>query len=368
MAILKDLLVNGPARILGAVFGTSFVKSGGTSSQFLKADGSVDSTSYEPELPSKTGNGGKVLAVNSGATGLEWVTQSGGGGTEDVFMCTFTSNNGTHSMDKTPEEIYQAVVASKKIAICKFNAQIFYCYYAWYDNNSYTIKFSQIQVNGTTEHLVAYIWNTGNTWYYKSGNLQSQLVDSGTNQNIKTINGNSLLGSGDLTIGGGTEEVLVCNVTNQSTPVTLDKTTTEIVQAANSGKEVICIDPNNNFTYRLFAYSSTQVFFSAIYSNVCYNLYANIGTESWTKFSTTYQTQLTSGTTIKTVNGNSLLGSGDIDTSELPSLTNNAGKVLVVNSGATAVEWTQRVTIYSGTSAPSSGTGNDGDIYIQTVS
>ena len=121
MAILKDLLVNGPARILGAVFGTSFVKSGGTSSQFLKADGSVDSTSYEPELPSKTGNGGKVLAVNSGATGLEWVTQSGGGGTEDVFMCTFTSNNGTHSMDKTPEEIYQAVVASKKIAICKFN-------------------------------------------------------------------------------------------------------------------------------------------------------------------------------------------------------------------------------------------------------
>lgn len=31
-------------------------------------------------LPSYTGNGGKVLAVNTGATDVEWVAQSGGGG------------------------------------------------------------------------------------------------------------------------------------------------------------------------------------------------------------------------------------------------------------------------------------------------
>ena len=51
MAILKDLLVNGTSRFVGNVTGanitaTSFIKSGGTSSQFLKADGSVDSNTY----------------------------------------------------------------------------------------------------------------------------------------------------------------------------------------------------------------------------------------------------------------------------------------------------------------------------------
>lgn len=51
MAILKDLIVQGTSRFLNNVTGTnitadSFVKSGGTSAQFLKADGSVDSNTY----------------------------------------------------------------------------------------------------------------------------------------------------------------------------------------------------------------------------------------------------------------------------------------------------------------------------------
>lgn len=51
MAILKDLIVNGVARVLGDTYAgkitaTSFVKNGGTSSQFLKADGSVDNNTY----------------------------------------------------------------------------------------------------------------------------------------------------------------------------------------------------------------------------------------------------------------------------------------------------------------------------------
>jgi hypothetical protein len=52
----------------------------------------------------------------------------------------------------------------------------------------------------------------------------------------------------------------------------------------------------------------------------------------------------------------------------LPSMTGNAGKVLAVNSGATGAEWVKPVIIYSGSSAPSSSTGSDGDIYIQTQS
>lgn len=76
-------------------------------------------------------------------------------------------------------------------------------------------------------------------------------------------------------------------------------------------------------------------------------------------------TVITSHQTLKTINSTSLTGSGNIQIDGLPSVTtSDNGKVLSVSSGA----WTATtpVTIYSGTSAPSSNTGANGDIYIQT--
>lgn len=50
----------------------------------------------------------------------------------------------------------------------------------------------------------------------------------------------------------------------------------------------------------------------------------------------------------------------------VPSVTSSDnGKVMEVVSGAWAA--VKPVTIYSGSSAPSSGTGSNGDIYIQTT-
>lgn len=46
--------------------------------------GSTVTVTADQELPSITGNAGKVLKVNSGATGVEWATESGGGGTTVV--------------------------------------------------------------------------------------------------------------------------------------------------------------------------------------------------------------------------------------------------------------------------------------------
>ena len=57
----------------------------------------------------------------------------------------------------------------------------------------------------------------------------------------------------------------------------------------------------------------------------------------------------------------------NIAVNELPSVTSSDnGKALIVSSGA----WTATsvTTIYTGTSTPSSSTGSNGDIYIQTVS
>lgn len=101
MAVLKDLLVNGAARIFGKVFGESFVKTGGTSSQFLKADGSVDDTGYEPSLPSKTGNSGKVLAVTEDGSGVEWKEMPLLTGGERLLINAY----GTYSIDLTDRSV-----------------------------------------------------------------------------------------------------------------------------------------------------------------------------------------------------------------------------------------------------------------------
>lgn len=79
MAVLKDLIVTGPARATGNVYGSSFVKAGGTSSQFLKADGSVDTNSYA--LASA------IPTVNNAT-----LTLSGGGGLTVSTDPTFTAN------------------------------------------------------------------------------------------------------------------------------------------------------------------------------------------------------------------------------------------------------------------------------------
>lgn len=68
MAILKDLLVHSTARALGSVYGASFIKDGGTSSQFLKADGSVDSNVYITSAALPTVNNAVLTVSGSGLT------------------------------------------------------------------------------------------------------------------------------------------------------------------------------------------------------------------------------------------------------------------------------------------------------------
>lgn len=85
-----------------------------------------------------------------------------------------------------------------------------------------------------------------------------------------------------------------------------------------------------------------------------------------------HQITLTKGTTfltqhqsIKTLNGTALTGTGDITLTGVPAFTaSDNGKILGVVNGALA--WITPTTIYTGSGTPSSNTGNDGDIYLQT--
>lgn len=76
-------------------------------------------------------------------------------------------------------------------------------------------------------------------------------------------------------------------------------------------------------------------------------------------------TFLTSHQNIKTINNNSLVGTGNISIDTLPTVTSSDnGKILQVVNGAWAL--VTPTAIYSGTSTPNNSTGNDGDLYLQT--
>ena len=86
-----------------------------------------------------------------------------------------------------------------------------------------------------------------------------------------------------------------------------------------------------------------------------------------------HQITLTKGTTfltqhqsIKTLNGTALTGAGNITLTGVPAFSaSDNGKILGVVNGQLA--WVTPTTIYTGSGTPSSSTGNDGDIYLQTT-
>jgi hypothetical protein len=76
-------------------------------------------------------------------------------------------------------------------------------------------------------------------------------------------------------------------------------------------------------------------------------------------------TVLTSHQSIKTINNQTITGSGNVSLNTLPAVTSSDnGKVLMVVNGA----WTlvNPVTLYSGSGEPNNSQGNNGDIYVQS--
>ena len=85
-----------------------------------------------------------------------------------------------------------------------------------------------------------------------------------------------------------------------------------------------------------------------------------------------HEITLTKGTTfltqhqsIKTINGNTITGTGNVTISGMPAVTSSDnGKILMVVNG----EWAliNPAVLYSGSGTPNNAQGNNGDIYVQT--
>lgn len=223
----------------------------------------------------------------------QYVASAAGG----VLVCTF---NGS-TMDKTPQEIYEAY-QDGKFVVCVAGNIVYSIEEVFFQSSAYIIKFaSVINSNGIPE--IGYIMYNGSNWSTGLSVMQKQLV-SGTN--IKTINGNSLLGSGNITIDS---DIFSCTFTLTSGITgTIDKTASEILQASNSNKSVLCIYGNEIY----FLVSKNVLTFSRIIGNACKYISYNQSDDNWMIITTNLQTSLVSGTTIKTINNESILGSGNI--------------------------------------------------------
>lgn len=106
------LNVTGSGSFSNSLIASGFVRSGGTSSQFLKADGSVDSTSYQSSLTNPvtgTGTNGKIPKWNS-TSGL----------TDSILSESSSVINIAGSFNSTSDDTYLSFDAnSRRIGITK---------------------------------------------------------------------------------------------------------------------------------------------------------------------------------------------------------------------------------------------------------
>lgn len=104
MGILKDLTVLGASRFIGNAYFTNitanqFIKSGGTSSQFLKADGSVDSSTYLIQTTFNSGN--PDLAAIEALTGTSGFLKKTATNTWSLDTNTYLTQTKTLKTDNT---------------------------------------------------------------------------------------------------------------------------------------------------------------------------------------------------------------------------------------------------------------------------
>lgn len=207
---------------------------------------------------------------------------------EEVFIADFAV--------ATYSDLVDAIDDGKIIAVKFGNTQYLTITYSTYYADRVVLE--SIVGSGS---LQRYEISTSDVWTVDTQLLQEQL-ESGTN--IKTVNNQSLLGSGNISISGGVTDVEV-NGTSVVTGGVADITLATVATTGDYGdltnKPTIPTVPNPSSTTPLMDGT------------------ASVGTE--TNYArgnhrhptdTSRQATLVSGTNIKTINGNSVLGSGDL--------------------------------------------------------
>lgn len=165
---------------------------------------------------------------------------------------------------------------------------------------------------------MGYLDNTGLSHFWgkikAALNLKQDALVSGTN--IKTINNTSLLGSGNIDISGGSDVLFVAEYGTT--------TYAQITAALNANKLLFCYVSWNDIVCPYIGVVNSQYAFSNLGAGEStVSLYVN-SSNQWSYATSNLATRsavnakqdaLVSGTNIKTINNESILGSGNISIS-----------------------------------------------------
>lgn len=182
-----------------------------------------------------------------------------------------------------------------------------------------------------------YIFNytvTDGSWASNSQGLQN-ILESGVN--VKTINDQPVLGSGNIDIS----EAFVATYGQTSYA--------DLVAAIDANKPIIVDFQNNHnlmcVTYSTYGAAGSDVLMYAVYNfdnQISLSTITVKSTDVWSITHTSLQEALKSGINIKTLNGESLLGSGNIDIAggggifvAVPDVTQGDEIVAAIESGKT---------------------------------
>lgn len=227
---------------------------------------------------------------------------------DDVFVAVYEQTSYA--------DVTAAIDASKVIMLdMPANHNLFNITHATYTNGGNAIMYAIFKMNNRSTLMTATLTPAG-IWTVVHTDLQDKLV-SGTN--IKTINNQSLLGSGNINIEGGSIGYIdYDSVTFDEAAEILANNTTLFLKLNNVDLPIIFYDIDTSTNYiRIAAISSSVADIRARRNAMIYSVAVEFRkhiTEGTLRsyYAVSIQERLISGNNIKTINNQSLLGSGNI--------------------------------------------------------
>lgn len=309
MAILNDLLVNGISRIIGPIYGASFIRHGGTSTQLLKADGST--LDFGTDTTKFLRNDGQWIVPASGGGGST-VTVNNASVTLSTAISTYITVDGTSCSMQLPASVPSTWLGTASTSCASGN------------------------------HIHGNITNGGTI--ASSGAVS---IASGDRLVITDSSASSSVNSTSIIFDASTTNQFLSKKGTWETVLTKETIYATCSTASNTAtKEITISDYEPKDGDLLSIYFSNNVEARA-------NIKINGG-------NTTYQISYMSFPITSNIifGGDRALFCMDRSHSRCYLISTDRASALVLNA----------VTIHSGTTTPTSNIGNNGDIYIQTAS
>ncbi len=360
--------------VSGSVIALEEVSAYGTGGTQSRIQSVIDNLSSSSQTDALSANQGRILNTtkqdtlisgvniktinNQSILGEGNIDIQGGGGTggtsynagtgitissDTISISDSTWGTINNKYDKTGGTVYGSVFAEQEVA-------------AYGTGGTKSSILSVINnLNGSTNVYDALSAIQGKILDDKISGKQDKLYDSGINQNIKTINNQSLLGSGNITIQGGegtggttyyegsgitintANTISISNPTWQVISNKYDKTggtvsgsviaLEEVSSYGSGGTQSRILSVINNLTST--GTTATTHALSAYQGKVL--------NDKITGLTETKQDKLVSGTNIKTINNQSILGSGNITIEGGAGTTYSAGANIAIQNSIISV-------------------------------